>query len=144
MRKPNLYSMTCRRQALRGFRNEGGQERQKAELIAGNEFNMQRKQGNAGKPSHRYSAKDTLVPVSFICSAPKAKSVSVIGDFNEWNPEANRMKRHPDGSWQSSFPVHSGHHRYQFLIDGVPHLDPQATGVVKIDGDSKASLLSVS
>lgn len=145
MREPNLYSMTCRRQALRGFLNEGRREdRQKEELIARNEFNMQRKQGNTQKPRHRYSAKDTLVPVSFICSAPEAKSVSVIGDFNEWNPEANRMKRHPDGSWQSSFPVHSGHHRYQFLIDGVPHLDPQASGVVKIDGDSKASLLSVS
>lgn len=112
--------------------------------MARNEFRMQRKPGNIGKPGHRYSAKDILVPVSFICSATKAKSVSVIGDFNEWNPEANRMKRHPDGSWQSSFPVPSGHHRYQFLIDGVPHLDPQAAGVVKIDGNAKASLLSVS
>ena len=112
--------------------------------MARNEFRMQKKPRNIGKPGHRYSAKDTLVPVSFICSATKAKSVSVIGDFNEWNPEANRMKRHPDGSWQSSFPVPSGHHRYQFLIDGVPHLDPLAAGVVKIDENAKASLLSVS
>ena len=97
-----------------------------------------------GKPGRRYSAKDALVPVSFICSAPEAKSVSVIGDFNEWNPEANPMKRHSDGSWQSSFPVPGGHHRYQFLIDGVRHLDPQAAGVVNLDRDGKASLLSVS
>lgn len=109
-----------------------------------NEFRMQRKPGNIGKLGHRYSAKDTLVPVSFICSAPEAESVSVIGDFNEWNPESNLMKRHSDGSWQSSFSVPSGHHRYQFLIDGVPHLDPQAAGVVKMDGGAKASLLSVS
>ncbi len=103
---------------------------------------MQSEQRN--DEGQRYSAKNTRVPVSFICAAPDARNVSVVGDFNEWDPAANRMKRHPDGSWQSSFPVHSGHHRYQFLIDGVPHLDPQAIGVVKLDDGGKASLLSVS
>ncbi|MCS1407328.1 MAG: 1,4-alpha-glucan branching enzyme GlgB [Verrucomicrobia subdivision 3 bacterium] len=105
---------------------------------------MQIGQRNGVGQGQRYSAKNTVVPVSFMCAAPEAQSVSVIGDFNGWNPTANQMKRHPDGSWQSSFPVHSGHHRYQFLIDGVPHLDPQAQGVVKLDDEAKASLLSVS
>lgn len=92
----------------------------------------------------RYSAKNTVVPVSFMCTAPEATEVVIVGDFNGWDPAANAMKKGPDGTWQSSFPIHSGHHRYQFLIDGVPHLDPQARGVVRLENDAKASLLSVS
>lgn len=92
----------------------------------------------------RYSAKNTVVPVSFMCAAPEASEVTIVGDFNGWDPAANAMKKGPDGTWQSSFPIHSGHHRYQFLIDGVPHLDPQARGVVRLENDAKASLLSVS
>ncbi len=99
---------------------------------------------NGGGSSSRYSAKKTVVPVSFICAAPEAKQVSVVGDFNGWDPGVNEMQRQPDGSWQLHLPVHSGHHRYQFFIDGIPHLDPRATGVVRMEDDSKASLLSVS
>lgn len=29
--------------------------------------------------------------------APHAKSVSVVGDFNEWNPKANRLVRKGEG-----------------------------------------------
>ena len=105
---------------------------------------MQLGHGHGVASGQRYSAKNTVVPVNFLCSAPEAAEVVIVGDFNGWNPAANAMRKLPDGSWQASFPVHSGHHRYHFLIDGVPHLDPRATGVVKMEDDSKASLLSVS
>ncbi len=105
---------------------------------------MEMEQTNGSEQDQRYSAKKTIVPVSFMCSAPDAREVFIIGDFNGWDPAANAMKKGPDGTWQSSFPVHSGHHRYQFLIDGVPHLDPRARGVVRMENEAKASLLSVS
>ena len=105
---------------------------------------MQLGHGNRSETGQRYSAKNTVVPVNFLCSAPEAEQVTIVGDFNGWGPSVNEMQKSHDGTWHSSFPVHSGHHRYQFLIDGVPHLDPRATGVVKMEDDSKASLLSVS
>lgn len=79
-----------------------------------------------------------------MCQAPDAKKVSLVGDFNGWDASANPMKKHPDGTWHASLPIHSGHHRYQLQIDDVPHLDPRAAGVVKLENGDKASLLSVS
>ena len=105
---------------------------------------MQLGHGNGVASGQRYSAKNTVVPVNFLCAAPEASQVVIVGDFNGWDPAKNPMHQAHDGTWQASFPVHSGHHRYHFLIDGVPHLDPRATGVVKMEDDSKASLMSVS
>jgi len=51
------------------------------------------------EPAHRYSAERTLHEVNFSCLAPTAKHVSVAGDFNDWNPTANRMHGMPDGGW---------------------------------------------
>jgi len=39
--------------------------------------------------------------VRFAVWAPNAKSVSVIGEFNHWNPVANLMQPSPAGIWQS-------------------------------------------
>ena len=99
---------------------------------------------NSVAQGQRYSAKNTVVAVNFMCVAPEAKEVVIVGDFNGWDPSVSAMRQAPDGSWHGSFPIHSGHHRYQFLVDGVPQLDPRATGVVKMEDESKASLLSVS
>lgn len=96
--------------------------------------------GMNGTGDGRYSAKHILVQVSFLCSAPNAKKVSVIGDFNEWNPLANPMRQSADGTWRLSFSVCGGHHRYLFLIDGIAHLDPRARGVVKMEDNVKSSL----
>src|SRR5262245_54725904 len=41
----------------------------------------------------RYSAKKMSKPVNFICVAPEAKEVHLLGDFNSWNPTAHPMKR---------------------------------------------------
>ena len=38
-------------------------------------------------------------PVNFFCVAPEAGAVSVVGDFNDWKPDAHPMVRQPDGSW---------------------------------------------
>jgi 1,4-alpha-glucan branching enzyme len=83
-------------------------------------------------------------PVSFICVAPQAEHVSLIGDFNEWHPNATPMHRHVDGSWQVQVHLTHGHHRYQFLVDGQPMLDPRAQGVARNEKNEKVSLLAVS
>ena len=38
--------------------------------------------------------------------APNARAVSVVGDFNNWNPEVNPMTRleHSNGVWELDIP----------------------------------------
>lgn len=93
---------------------------------------------------HPYSAKRMAKPVNFVCHAPAARSVTLIGDFNDWDPAAYPMKKQPDGAWLVQIPLNHGHHHYQFLIDGKPTLDPRAQGVARNERDEKVSLVSVS
>jgi len=88
--------------------------------------------------------KKLLKPVNFICNAPQAQSVSLVGDFNEWKPAANPMKRMVDGAWLLTIDLKHGHHRYAFLVDGVLTLDPQAQGITRNDQNERVSLIPVS
>ena len=78
-----------------------------------------------------FGPKKTLRAMNFICNAPRAKSVSLVGDFNEWNPAAHHMKQMPDRAWLVTVELKHGHHRYAFLIDGHLTLDPRAQGITR-------------
>ena len=43
--------------------------------------------------------------VQFAGWAPNAKLVSVVGDFNQWNPAANVMRSSPADVWESFIPA---------------------------------------
>ncbi len=92
----------------------------------------------------RYSAKKMAKPVNFVCRAPDAKHVFLAGDFNHWDPTSHPMHREPDGAWFLQVPLHHGHHRYVFLVDGKPVLDPAANGVAHRGKDQEVSLRAVS
>ncbi len=81
--------------------------------------------------SNRYSARRLLHLVDFYCRTPHAKAVSLVGDFNNWDPAANPMERMADGCWRLRLELHHGHHQYVFLVDGEPVLDPHAQGKVR-------------
>ncbi len=91
-----------------------------------------------------YGARRTLRGMNFICVAPQAQSVSLVGDFNTWNPAANPMKRMPEGAWLVMVELAHEHHRYAFLVDGNLTLDPRAQGVTRNDQGERVSLLPVS
>lgn len=94
---------------------------------------------------NRYSAHNNQRPVTFICRAPDdANDVYLIGDFNNWEPWANRMKRQVDGAWRLELLIHHGHHRYAFLVDGNLTLDPKAYGIARDEKNQKVSLVAVS
>lgn len=93
---------------------------------------------------HRYSAHRNVRGVSFICQAPQATAVSLVGDFNQWNPEAHPMQQMADGGWLVSVELRHGHHRYAFLVDGQLTLDPRAQGITRNDQGQRVSLVPVS
>ena len=91
-----------------------------------------------------YSAMRQQHHVSFFCDAPGAESVTLTGDFNRWDPAANPMRRTPDGRWTASLELHHGYHRYLFLVDGTPTLDPNGSGITRNDRNERVSLIAVS
>ncbi len=97
---------------------------------------------NAALP--RYSARRTRHHVDFFCTAPDAQGVRLVGDFNGWDLAATPMRRMPDGRWMASLELNHGHHRYLFVVDGSPRLDPNATGTARENGDEPVSLIGVS
>jgi 1,4-alpha-glucan branching enzyme len=58
-----------------------------------------------------------VIEIAFF--APSASSVAVVGDFNEWDPLADRMERRGDeGVWRVKMKLRPGAYEYGFLIDG--------------------------
>jgi 1,4-alpha-glucan branching enzyme len=97
-------------------------------------------QGLLKRPAPRKMAK----PVSFSFIAPQAQRVTVVGDFNQWNPNAHPMTRQPDGGWMTKVDLPHGHHRYVFMVDEEFTLDPRASGTTRLDENTRVSLIAVS
>jgi 1,4-alpha-glucan branching enzyme len=91
-----------------------------------------------------FSGHSMRKPIHFFCEAPRARSVSLIGDFNGWNPAAHPMERQVDGSWFLEVPLSHGHHEYLFLVDGKPTPDTHALGSVRNKRNELVSLVAVS
>ncbi len=100
--------------------------------------------GNSFGPLKRLTPRKTLRAVNFICNAPEAQSVSLVGDFNRWNPAAHPMKQMPGGGWLLTVELPHGHHRYAFLVNGQLTLDPRAQGIARNDKGERVSLVPVS
>ena len=91
-----------------------------------------------------FAYQQSLRAVNFVCNASQAKAVSLVGDFNGWNPLAHPMKQMPDRSWLLMVELKHGHHRYAFLVDGVLTLDPHAQGITRNDKGERVCLVPVS
>src|ERR1700676_3944644 len=63
---------------------------------------------------------------AFAVWAPNASAVSVMGDWNGWNPDANHLSHRPDGSgiWEGT-------------LDGVQHGQAYKYRIVTRDGSHK-------
>ena len=74
-------------------------------------------------------AEAALVGVPFIITLPSAKAVSIVGDFNDWDPSKTPLTRVGDnGVWSVRLLLPPGRHRYQFVMDGATWMsDPAAT-----------------
>lgn len=93
---------------------------------------------------YRHAPKKTLRGVNFVCAESQAQSVSLVGDFNSWDPQAHPMQRMPDRAWFLKVELPHGHHRYAFWVDGQLVLDPRAQGITRNDKGERVSLVPVS
>lgn len=64
--------------------------------------------------------------VTFNISAPAAKDIFLVGDFNHWKMnEESRLSRLEDGRWEKRLSLASGRYKYKFIVDGEWVLDSQ-------------------
>lgn len=96
----------------------------------------------AAAPAVREPAGDARVRFTFL--APSASAVTIVGDFNHWNPTAVPLRRSADGKmWEVEIPLPPGRYAYAFLVDGVLARDPAAPQARDDDFGSSNSVLMV-
>jgi len=63
---------------------------------------------------------DSVRTITFVLVAPHAATVSVVGDFNNWDAKATPMTRTPTGGrWSVNVPLRAGRHVYAFVLNGA-------------------------
>jgi len=62
--------------------------------------------------------------VSFKLEASAAQKVSLVGDFNNWNPKTHVMKKDKKGVWSQTILIAPGRYEYKFFVDGEWWNDP--------------------
>ena len=76
------------------------------------------------------SAKSRPRKIQFEFSAPGAIEVSVAGNFNQWNIQANPMKKDNKGIWKATLSLEPGRYEYRFFVDGLWENDPSCSARV--------------
>ena len=66
--------------------------------------------------SHPVFDRDITAGYFFRVWAPNAPKISVIGDFNRWDPKTNPMKRKKNGIWETFIPDVQRFDAYQYAI----------------------------
>lgn len=62
---------------------------------------------------------DRVVSVTFETGPREARSVSVAGEFNGWNPAATPMKQRKDGCWSATVRLPKNQeYAYRYVVDG--------------------------
>ncbi len=55
---------------------------------------------------------------NFAYTDPKAESVSLAGDFTDWEQNPIAMKKQKGGVWKATVSLEPGVYEYRFLVDG--------------------------
>jgi hypothetical protein len=83
--------------------------------------------------------------VRFVFVAPYAAKVTLVGDFNGWNPSTMPMRRSADGrAWLLDVRLAPGRHVYSFVVDGDLAPDPAAPRAGDDDFGVPSSVVFVS
>lgn len=82
--------------------------------------------------------------VQFVLVAPRAASVALVGDFNDWDPGRTPLHPAATGVWSVNVPLQPGQHQYAFVVDGKDwRPDPAAPRAVTDDFGSPNSVITV-
>jgi hypothetical protein len=75
----------------------------------------------------RPAAQESAATVRLNLYAPQARKVTVSGDFNKWQVDADVMSRQDGGVWTIDIKLKPGVYSYMFVVDGKAWVtDPDA------------------
>jgi 1,4-alpha-glucan branching enzyme len=82
------------------------------------------------KTNNKINGETSARPVHIEFNRPSARTISIVGTFNEWRPGATRMASLGDGRWFKELMLKPGIYEYQLVVDGEWMLDPRASETV--------------
>ncbi|HEX4683561.1 MAG TPA: hypothetical protein VH277_12665 [Gemmatimonadaceae bacterium] len=99
------------------------------------------------RPAAATAATTDAVPIAqqFVFNAPGSHSVSVVGDFNGWNPKSAPMARSSDGDlWSVTVRILPGRHTFGYMVDdSIFALDPRMPNARDPDLGTEGSVVIV-
>lgn len=81
--------------------------------------------------------------VQFRIYMPGARMISLVGDFNNWNPENDLLEKGNDGIWRLVKRITPGTYRYKYIVDGTWMPDTYNSSTASDDTGEICSLISV-
>ncbi|WP_405383914.1 isoamylase early set domain-containing protein [Maribacter sp. LLG6340-A2] len=67
----------------------------------------------------KYLKSKPVCKVTFTVPAEEAKSVAVVGDFNNWSPEASTLKKLKNGTFKGTLDLpKENSFEFKYLVDG--------------------------
>ena len=82
--------------------------------------------------------------VAFSLEAPQAMQVSLVGDFNNWDPAATPLAKGSAGRWEAIVPLTPGRYQFTFVVDGNHWVrDPSLPQAVGDDFGQPTSVITV-
>ena len=95
--------------------------------------------------SHDARGAEAPRAVELVFSAPAARSVRVVGDFNGWNERLTAMVRDDaSGLWSARLMLRPGRHVYAFVVNDTQWMrDPRAPAAPDADFGRAGSVLLV-
>lgn len=60
--------------------------------------------------------------------------VSVVGDFNDWDPLAHPLRRRRNGTRSVTIEVGTGRHAFRYLADGGAFFDEPEADAIEANG----------
>lgn len=90
------------------------------------------------RPSH-----DTVYVVRFVLADAKARTVTLVGDFNAWARQATPLRHAKPGVWTTQVALPAGRHEYAFVVDGRHWVVDPAAERLADDFDTQSSVVTV-
>lgn len=67
----------------------------------------------------QYLKSKPVCKVTFEIASKESETVSVVGDFNQWNATASPLKKLKNGKFKAIVPFESGKsYEFKYLVDG--------------------------
>ena len=83
-------------------------------------------------------------PVPFVLMTANAARVSIVGDFNDWDPAATPLRRAGEHAWWVVVNLPPGRYRYSFVVDGTRWVaDPAAPRAADNDFGAESSVVTI-